>query len=90
MDAIKPRLTKLVAAIKDQAPHARMMMHSCGSIFTIIPDLIDAGVDVFRINFSHGNWETHERSIQMIRGAEQRAGRPIAIVRFGRSNTTGE
>ena len=42
-------------------------------------DLIEAGVDVFRINFSHGNWEAHEASLQLIRAAEREAGRPVAI-----------
>ena len=45
-DLIKPRLTKLVEFIKDKQPGVKMMMHSCGSIFPIIPDLIDAGVDI--------------------------------------------
>ena len=43
---IKPRLTTLVGHIKGRAPHARMMMHSCGAISKIIGDLIDAGVEI--------------------------------------------
>ncbi len=42
-------------------------------------ELIEAGVDVFRINFSHGTWQQHESALQMIRVAEQEAGRPVAI-----------
>ena len=42
-------------------------------------ELIEAGVDVFRVNFSHGSQEEHEQSLQMIRAAEKEAGRPIAI-----------
>ncbi len=42
-------------------------------------ELIEAGVDVFRVNFSHGTWQQHEQSVQMIREAEQAAGRPVAI-----------
>ena len=38
---IRPRLEKLIAFIKGRAPHVRMMMHSCGSIRRVIPDLID-------------------------------------------------
>ncbi|MDC7235627.1 MAG: uroporphyrinogen decarboxylase family protein [Spirochaetales bacterium] len=45
-DKIKPRLTKLVNSIKKKAPHVKMMMHSCGSIRKVIPDLIDAGVEI--------------------------------------------
>ncbi len=44
-----------------------------------IAELIEAGVDMFRINFSHGSWESHDESVQMIRAAEQAAGRPVAI-----------
>ncbi|VGO22021.1 uroporphyrinogen decarboxylase family protein [Pontiella sulfatireligans] len=43
---IKPRLKKLVDFIKTKAPHVRMMMHSCGSVRKIIPDLIDCGVEI--------------------------------------------
>ncbi len=43
---IKPRLKQLVEFIKGKAPHVRMMMHSCGSIRKIIPDLIDVGVEI--------------------------------------------
>ncbi len=42
-------------------------------------ELVEAGVDMFRINFSHGNWEAHGASIELIRAAERAAGRPIAI-----------
>ena len=45
-DLVKPRLTKLVDFIKSKKPGVKMMMHSCGSIFPVIPDLIDAGVDI--------------------------------------------
>ena len=43
---IKPRLASLVESIKGKAPHVRMMMHSCGAIAKVIPDLIDAGVEI--------------------------------------------
>ncbi len=34
-DLIKPRLVKLIRFIKSKKPHVKMMMHSCGSVFTI-------------------------------------------------------
>ncbi len=43
---IKPRLASLVESIKAKAPHVRMMMHSCGAIRKVIPDLIEAGVEI--------------------------------------------
>lgn len=45
-DLIKPRLLKLVSHIKSRKPEVKMMMHSCGAVFDIIPDLIDAGVEI--------------------------------------------
>ncbi len=44
-----------------------------------ISALIHAGVDVFRINFSHGTEQQRAEAIQFVREAEQQAGRPIAI-----------
>ena len=43
---IKSRLTQLIRFIKSKKPEVKIMMHSCGSIFTILPDLIDAGVEI--------------------------------------------
>jgi len=42
--------------------------------------VLDAGVDCFRLNFSHGARAEHARRIAAIREAEQRIGRPIAII----------
>ncbi len=42
----KPYHRRLIAAIKDVAPRAKILMHSCGAISSLIPDLIDVGVDV--------------------------------------------
>ena len=37
---------QIFAKIKSVAPKARIFMHSCGSIRRLIPDLIDAGIEV--------------------------------------------
>lgn len=42
--------------------------------------VLDAGVDCFRLNFSHGERAEHARRIAAIREAERRLGRPIAII----------
>ncbi len=42
----KPRLRQLLAHIKRCGPHVAIFFHSCGSIFEIIPDLIEVGVDI--------------------------------------------
>ncbi len=36
-------------------------------------ELIQAGVDLFRINFSHGARETHDEELRTIRAAESRS-----------------
>ena len=41
--------------------------------------LIEAGVDCFRLNFSHGTREEHKRRMAAIRGAEAHAGSPVAV-----------
>jgi uroporphyrinogen decarboxylase len=43
---VKPRQKRLFEFIKKKAPHVKLMFHSCGSIKPIIPDLIEAGVDI--------------------------------------------
>ena len=42
--------------------------------------LIEAGTDVFRLNFSHGTHETHGLAIERIRAAAGRAGRCVAVM----------
>ncbi len=42
--------------------------------------LMEAGADVARINLSHGSVDRHRATIRMVREAEQRLGRPIAIL----------
>ena len=46
----------------------------------IIRDLFESGVDVFRLNFSHGTHDDHHERIETIRAIEQEANRPIAIM----------
>jgi len=42
--------------------------------------MIQAGVDVFRFNLSHGNHESHAQAIARARAAAERHGRPIGIL----------
>jgi pyruvate kinase len=42
--------------------------------------LIDAGVDIFRLNFSHGTHESQTATYRRIRAAAARAGRDVAIL----------
>lgn len=42
--------------------------------------LFEAGVDVFRLNFSHGTHEDHQARFAAIRSIESATGRPIGIL----------
>src|SRR5947199_10511758 len=46
----------------------------------VLDALIAAGVDIFRLNFSHGTHESHAAIYQRIRQAADRAGRDVAIL----------
>jgi len=46
----------------------------------LIQQLIEAGMDVARLNFSHGTQENHARVIAHIREISARLGRPVAIL----------
>ncbi len=45
-----------------------------------LDELMLAGVDVIRLNFSHGTHETHAASFARVRHAAERAGRAVAIL----------
>lgn len=46
----------------------------------MIRKLFDAGVDVFRLNFSHGSHDDHRERYEVIRSVEKEVGQPIAIL----------
>jgi pyruvate kinase len=46
----------------------------------VIEKMIRAGMDVVRLNFSHGTHEEHLAAIKTVREAAERAGEPIAIL----------
>jgi pyruvate kinase len=42
--------------------------------------MVEAGVDVFRLNFSHGSHDEHSAVLETIRRIEDESGRPVAIL----------
>jgi len=46
----------------------------------VLAGLVDAGMDVARLNFSHGTHEEHARAIAALRALGERARRPVAIL----------
>jgi pyruvate kinase len=45
-----------------------------------IQALFNAGADVFRLNFSHGKHEDHQRRLEIVREVERQSGRPIGVL----------
>jgi pyruvate kinase len=46
----------------------------------MMADMIRAGMDVARLNFSHGGFDDHGRNIENLRAAARAAGRDVAIM----------
>lgn len=46
----------------------------------ILTEMIKSGLDVARLNFSHGTYEEHEKKITLLRELAEELGRPIAIM----------
>src|SRR6202789_4150658 len=46
----------------------------------VLTDMVRAGVDVVRLNFSHGAVADHARRVQLVRDAASRAGRYVGIL----------
>ncbi|MBM4324628.1 MAG: uroporphyrinogen-III decarboxylase [Deltaproteobacteria bacterium] len=42
---IKPRQQEVYAKIKECAPQAKLVLHSCGSVYKFIPDFLEIGID---------------------------------------------
>ena len=46
----------------------------------VLEQMIRAGMNVARLNFSHGEFSAHRQNIENIRAASKAAGRPVAIM----------
>lgn len=45
-----------------------------------IDNLIKAGMNVARLNFSHDTWESHKKSMDLIRATSKKHNKPVAIL----------
>jgi pyruvate kinase len=63
------RQTKIVATLGPASGEPEMMKK-----------LFEAGVDVFRMNFSHGTHEAHAKNLATVRAMEKEYGRPIGVI----------
>jgi pyruvate kinase len=48
--------------------------------YEAIRDLASAGMDVARLNFSHGDFDTHRQFTEWVRRASEEVGKPIAVL----------
>ncbi len=69
MTTPKARSTKIISTL-GPASHNRSKIYA----------LLEAGVDVFRLNFSHGTHNDHRKTISLIREIEAEIGRPISLL----------
>ena len=46
----------------------------------MVERLIEAGVDIFRLNFSHGSLDEHARRLSLVRQASERLGRQVGCL----------
>lgn len=67
--ALQWRRTKIIATLGPASDSPEM-----------ISKLVDAGVDLFRLNMSHGDQETHRKTVRRVRSAAKAAGRHVAIL----------
>lgn len=68
-DHPRPVLTKIIATIGPAS-----------SAPDIVSKLIEAGVSIFRLNFSHGTREDHAQRVRTIRDVSRDLSRPVAIM----------
>ena len=64
-----PRRTKIVCTIGPASSSAEALDR-----------LVAAGMDAARLNFSHGTHEDHAVGARLVREAQRRAGRPLALI----------
>jgi pyruvate kinase len=69
MSAELPRRTKIVATLGPAS-----------SSRTIVLELARAGMDVARLNFSHGTHGDHAKSVALVREVAEEVERPIAVI----------
>ena len=63
------RRTKIVATIGPASREPQTLVR-----------LVEAGMDVARLNYSHGTLDEHAETVRRVRDAAGRAGRPVAIL----------
>ena len=63
------RRTKIVATIGPSTDNPK-----------VLDEMIEAGLDVVRVNFSHGSADAHRRRVEMVRDRARAHGRPVGVL----------
>ena len=64
-----PRRTKIVATLGPASSDAKTLAR-----------MIDAGLDVVRMNFSHGTADEHRKRVELVRALALKAGRAVGVL----------
>ncbi len=64
-----PRRTKIVATLGPASSDP-----------TTLAQMIDAGLDVVRLNFSHGTAREHQQRVELVRALARKAGRAVGVL----------
>ena len=64
-----PRRTKIVATLGPASSDAKTLAR-----------MIEAGLDVVRMNFSHGSAEEHGKRVELVRALARKAGRAVGVL----------
>jgi pyruvate kinase len=64
-----PRRTKIVATLGPASSDAK-----------VLGRMIEAGLDVVRMNFSHGTADEHRRRVELVRSLARKAGRAVGVL----------
>jgi pyruvate kinase len=65
--AVDGRRTKIIATIGPASTN-------------LVPELVRAGMDGARLNFSHGTWDTHAERARIVRETQRETGKPLALI----------
>ncbi|HCW68480.1 MAG TPA: pyruvate kinase, partial [Thalassospira lucentensis] len=65
----RQRKAKIIATLGPASSHPDML-----------EKIVKSGVDVFRLNFSHGEHAEHQKRFEAIRAVESKLGRPIGVL----------
>jgi pyruvate kinase len=66
---LRARRTKIIATLGPAVESAEA-----------VDSLVEAGMDVARLNFSHGDHDGHRRFVDWVRAAAEERGRPVAVL----------